>query len=742
MLSKRAIVNAVIKEWSWLVPSGMPDTTNPEHLEILRSVLTEEFNISKYETDQFIFLLMEDALVPNPNPKGRKKMVTKAYAARWNKDQGGAAPEEDPEDDKDSEEDSTEEPEGFTDEAPEGSPSEANIQADAKKKIAAVEEQIKQPPLDDEQVANARKLVEKLKEWATAKTNAERIAIMKELGTPPPDGLGLIKRNDRGTGTKKFYVDPSTGLDYKAFGEGTSMHKAMMAYDESDDGPILETLKQANMGGKKTSPMKALLQDDRKTIPDPDNPGEEIKNPRYGKARTRKAEVKRETDKDGNTTAVKIDGKTYKKAADPDGDSDESKAMKKRLQENLHPAPMFSEIYKNDPSGYKRAVAAIQRHNALIDKVDQVLAEGGSLEVMDPLPGTAPDSPENCKKIKNAASQQLRDTIERLFPEPITKAQQKILDKFDKLQDLDGEEYEKAMMELMGDLAKHPDTSSGWADMVETFSYLRALNNNKAAYLPSAGNFPLGDLVAISDEEIDPENDTPEEIASKIQAIQLGIENRSIKKESGGASSSSKKVDLTEFSGTTNAETGEEISGEEVKEDCEEMTGAGYDNIFNNDPADPALKNEEQAIKDRAKKYGVNLDDPDYIKKKDKAVNTAINTINKERKKKGLKPLTPKEEKLMRRKMEALHDQGTVFEKVYNENGTGEGSSQLYTNESWKYNEETGEVERDATDGDCKQCEVKFAFNVGFNHLGTPGNKMPTRFHNVDKCAVGEGIIA
>ena len=57
MLSKRAIINEVIKEWSWLVPSGMPDTTNPEHLEILRSVLFEEFNISQYEADQFIYLL-------------------------------------------------------------------------------------------------------------------------------------------------------------------------------------------------------------------------------------------------------------------------------------------------------------------------------------------------------------------------------------------------------------------------------------------------------------------------------------------------------------------------------------------------------------------------------------------------------------------------------------------------------------------------------------------------------------
>ena len=71
MLSKRAIINEVIKEWSWLVPSGMPDATNPKHLEILRSVLFEEFNISKYETDQFIY----NSCVPDKRlrPGGRNR---------------------------------------------------------------------------------------------------------------------------------------------------------------------------------------------------------------------------------------------------------------------------------------------------------------------------------------------------------------------------------------------------------------------------------------------------------------------------------------------------------------------------------------------------------------------------------------------------------------------------------------------------------------------------------------------
>jgi hypothetical protein len=483
--------------------------------------------------------------------------------------------------------------------------------------------------------------------------------------------------------------------------------------------------------------MNALLQDDRKTIPDPDNPGEEIDNPNYGKARTRKAEVEKITDADGNTTAVKVDGKTYKKVPDPDTDP----KMKKKLQENeFLTLRTYNEAYKNDPEGYKRAVAAIKRHNMLIEKVEQVLAEGGTLDVMDPLPGTKPDSPENCKKVKNAASKQMRDKIEELFPKPVTKAQQKILDKFDKLQDLDGEEYEKAMLKLMGDLAKHPDTSSGWADMVETFSYLRALNNNKAAYLPSAGNFPLGDLVAISDEEIDIENDSPEEVAEKIQAIHLGIENRSIKKETGGPSSSHKKVELTEFNDAKNAETGEPISGKDVKADATHMAKDGYDNIWNKGKTE--LAEERKATQEKAKKYGVDITSKKYKDKRKKSVNTAVAAINKKRAAKNPPPdptpLSGEALKLMKERLEAYHDQGTVFEKVYNENS----GTQLYTNEAWKYNEKTGEVERDATDGGCKQCEVKFAFNVGFSASGKPNNKLPTRFHNVDKCAVGEGIIA
>ena len=45
-----------------------------------------------------------------------------------------------------------------------------------------------------------------------------------------------------------------------------------------------------------------------------------------------------------------------------------------------------------------------------------------------------------------------------------------------------------------------------------------------------------------------------------------------------------------------------------------------------------------------------------------------------------------------------------------------------------------GNATRDTTDGICKVSEVKFEFNVGFNKHGKPGNKMPTRFHNINRC--------
>ena len=73
---------------------------------------------------------------------------------------------------------------------------------------------------------------------------------------------------------------------------------------------------------------------------------------------------------------------------------------------------------------------------------------------------------------------------------------------------------------------------------------------------------------------------------------------------------------------------------------------------------------------------------------------------------------------------------GKCFQKGYNENM----DSQLYTNEDFIKDKETRKVKRSQTDGKCIVSEVKFEFNVGFSPSGRPTNRVPTRFHNVDRC--------
>ena len=58
MLSKN-VINEVVKEWSWRVPTGMPDVKSTEHLNILRDLLITDFKASTYTVNQVIHSLSE-----------------------------------------------------------------------------------------------------------------------------------------------------------------------------------------------------------------------------------------------------------------------------------------------------------------------------------------------------------------------------------------------------------------------------------------------------------------------------------------------------------------------------------------------------------------------------------------------------------------------------------------------------------------------------------------------------------
>jgi hypothetical protein len=533
---------------------------------------------------------------------------------------------------------------------------------------------------EGEKKENAKDLLRLMEAYCDAKTSEDREALIKEMVEK-----GYIQRNHTGTGTVKFYVDPKTGLDYKAFGQNTSLHKSMCAYDKKnrDEGGegLIPFLKQADLGNKKVNPGGI-----------------------FGKDGVYNTKIEK------TENGVKVDGVEYKRTPDPDEDP----KLKAKLE----------EVYGKGTTEYEQAVAAIRRNNSIIDRVEEVLVEGGELAVFNPFhpdPPVTPDSPENCKKLRDKTADKMADKLqtelETIHGKPLSKEQMEILDNLRNLKD--SKDYEKDCLAVMSLIAKHPDTEAGLADLSETFSYMIALSKNKAAYLPSAGNFPLGDVLAMSTAEIDIENDSAEDITNKIQLISTSIENRSVKKGGGAPSSSHKKNTLTEFHGTKE-------QAEQIEHDTQDMTEDNYDRIWG-DPGD--IAEAEQRNADYAATYGIKLDDPDYVKKKNKSVSKALAAINKKRLKAGKPILTGNDATAMMRKLEAYYDNGKIYEKAYNDNM----KSQLFTNDNYIV-DAAGNVTRNTTDGVCTVSEVKFEFNVGFSSTGTPTNKVPTRFHNVNRC--------
>ena len=185
------------------------------------------------------------------------------------------------------------------------------------------------------------------------------------------------------------------------------------------------------------------------------------------------------------------------------------------------------------------------------------------------------------------------------------------------------------------------------------------------------------------------------------------------------------------FKEATNKKTGKPIPGGEVKQDMQDINDKAYFAVWDSDDPED-IKKEQTKLNGLAEKYGVDTTSDSYKKDKEDSVKTALAKVAKDRAKDSKKypPLSKKEEALLRAKLEAYYDMGKIYEKGYNDNY----DTQLYTNENWDYDKKAGKVTRSKTDGICEVSDVKFAFNVGFGKSGRPANRVPTRFHNVNKC--------
>jgi len=576
-------------------------------------------------------------------------------------------------------------------------PTPEQTKKDTDNKTQKAKEKVDKMP-DGPEKENAKKVLDMLSRFANAKTKEEKIAVLQEM-----QASGLIQRNDRGSGTKKIYFSGDTGLHYKEFGQDTALHREIAILDEEqfeETGQgLLNTKDQANYGKKKMAPMNLF-------------DGQE-------------KEVSVKQNDDGSVQIGDDPGTTLKTLPDPNEDDNADKKLRERIDE------AYTKDGALNKEEYEKAKMAIKRHNLLVKEIEKVIAAGGgSLKCTDPIPGVQPDTQENRDKIKSKTGENVANRLEELSGGNLTGAQKKIIGRLNKLKSppLSQEEYETELMSLATAIQNDIDFSTGYADLAETLSYMRHLNRGSVAYLPSAGNFPLGDVLTFPDTENQPdfENDSPEDIASKMKAIFISVDNRSIKKGEGGASSTHTKVELTEFVDM------DKIPAKEVAKDQAWLSDKGYDQIFGvrgeKEPTKEEVNTAHDEVKKQAEKYGVDVTSNEHIEQRRKRVDSSIDKVKRDRKKANKPDLTSEEESLMRKKHEAYYDLGKVQADVYNRQ-LDQGAVQLYTNEVWKEDKD-GNATTSETDGmDCK-AYIKFEFAAGWLKSGKPNNKVPSRFKN------------
>ena len=515
---------------------------------------------------------------------------------------------------------------------------------------------------DPDQKENAEKVLKAMETINDPNASDEK---KKELfGELVEDGV--IKKNQSGS---KFYVDAAkTGLYRKVLGDKSS--PASIVNVAKDYGLDNIEKESANRIGKKQMTGAKLFGD-------------------------KKSKTKVGVSDDG----VSFDGVSYDKQEIPSNED-------------------LEKIYGSKKEAEK-AKAALEKYNAIVEQAQSAFKDQGEMETLSAFPDTPPTTPENRTKLKNGTADIIADGFKKQFGDKKpTKAQQKIMDDFRSLKDIkDTKEYDDKLMEVTGAMMLDPYMKTGAADVVEMVSYMRELNKGNAVYMPAASNYPLGDIISISPEKIDYEKDSPEEIQKKIQLIMAGVEARSIKKGAGGASASGEKTQLSEYKEFTNSQ-GQKIPPKETKDDLAKMSDKTkmYSGIFDGTAEDTEKTANE--IKDLAKKYDFDLDDPEYIKRRDKSVASAIAYVKKK------DPDIDEDD--LRAKYEAYYNLGNVYANTYNETV----KSQLFTNEVWGVDKKTGKATVDTTDGINSIAKLKFEFNIGFTKTGRPSNPVPTRFKN------------
>ena len=552
MLSKRAIINEVIKEWSWLVPSGMPDTTNPEHLEILRSVLSEEFNISQYETDQFIFLLQEERTYKD-NPQNRALgRVGQPWGTKGTPSSDTKEPEEKPK-------------------------KKSAAKAAEDKKFDAALDKIKDP----EKKKKAKEAKQMVDDFDNAETPEEKKAALQAMADS-----GLFAINGMGVETNKFYIDPElTGLPRKLIGNDNKrakeMHKAIA------EAGVEMPVRGSRTGQNRFGPGNLL-----------GGVGE------AGGGKATSSPVKIKETKDGG---VEVGGTKFAPTP-PLTDNQKAKRREQyksagKTEEEIDSLIRQEESHRD---WNNRKIEALK--NGEVEALD-IKDEDGNIQ------DTATE--EGRKGAIKAVAKRINDRMKALLGDDLNKKSmrhvKKELDDFEKAAedyangDITAEEYQAAQEKLKVELERNETTNGAMPNLEETFDAMKNWSQGRHTILPSASNFPVGDIWSFDPADL-PEDATPEQIAKHINIITSSHGLTSIKEGKGGPSQSKNKVSQSKYAAYTR-EDGTEVSAEEVTQDVSDLSDSNYDDEWNDDNPQGGIDRAEAQTDELMEKYGLTDDD-------------------------------------------------------------------------------------------------------------------------------------
>ena len=308
---------------------------------------------------------------------------------------------------------------------------------------------------------------------------------------------------------------------------------------------------------KNAKEIKQKMVDSGAGLADPVSTAEKVKPKLSGKdatlgkitkGRKRIDKIKKDVDSEGVVQSVTIGGNKMRRQSVPDTDELIAEVLEYKK------AGMSDEDAKHEA---KKVQSAIARYNRLIDTYAN--ADPAELESVDLVEGADVSSKEGRAKVAKEGPKVVVEALNEMIPEPRTEAEQSVLDRMEKLGDIqDPDEYEKEAMAILKEMGSIASIKKGAPDVAEAIT-LCCINKRD---IPCVA--PAGETVKVADLIMFPKSDfgkgaSAREIASSGEVVVslTTAGGLSVKKDGGAASGFEAKLGMTTFN---NKETTERLT--------------------------------------------------------------------------------------------------------------------------------------------------------------------------------------